>query len=677
MSDAPPPDTEPNNAWGPRPRRSGGEGKPETVRVTSPDLRQRAALEKSRGRLVVVAGVFLMLFLAVALRLADATIIDPMKPAPQVVEQFKPVPPPPLSAPAPGRASIVDANGQILAVSLPVANLYADPRQMIDPHQVAAQLKTVLPDLDVPEIVRRLSSAKAFVYIAREVTPAQELAINNLGIPGLAFQMSQERRYPLGNTAAQILGGVDIDGNGVAGVEKYFNKRLNSDPTPLRLSIDVRVQAILRDEVDKAFKTFTPIGACGIVEDATNGEILGMVSIPDYNANDLATAPPAARFNRCVTGTYEPGSVFKLQTASMALDDGVIHMWDYFNTTHPIPIGRFQITDYEPQHRWMQLEDIMKLSSNIGASRIAILIGKDRQRAWLKKLGLMTKEPIQLPESAYPQVQSDAQWGKATVMTVSFGNGIAVTPLHIVNTAVAMVDGGILYKPTLLATDPGAPPPQGVRVMQQSTSDMMRRILRQIVLGGTGVNGNVPGYFVGAKTGTAQKVSVEGGYRRHTNYSSFLAAFPMDAPRYVVYVALDSPHPTKATYGFTTGGMVAAPAVARIIARIGPMLNVMPRFKDVAQINQELSLPDPYPAPPGVVPLGPNNPGEPDNLASNDVLISRQAGTQARKVVARVADGGHRGASARSAHWQASSVDRRLLRHDAMYRVPDAAHAAH
>lgn len=667
MSDAPPPDTTPNHPWGPRPRKGGGELGAETVRVTSPDLRRRAALEKSRGRLVVVAGVFLVLFFAIAARLTDATLVDPMLPAPRIVQQFKPQPPPPATQPPPGRASIIDANGQILAVSLPVASLYADPRQMIDPKSVAAELKKVLPDLNEQDVAQRLASSKAFVYIARRVTPAQELAINNLGIPGLSFEMSSDRRYPLGDTAAQVLGGVDIDDNGIAGVEKFFNKRLNDDSTPLRLSIDVRVQAILRDEVANAVSTFQAVGGCGIVEDATNGQILGMVSIPDYDANDLATAPPAARFNRCATGTYEPGSVFKLQTASMALDDNVIHLWDYFNTTHPLPIGRFHITDFEPQHRWMQLEDIMKLSSNIGASRIAILVGKDRQRDWLKKMGLMSREPIQLPEAAMPQLHPASSWGKATVMTVSFGNGIAETPLHIANTAVAMVDGGILYNPTLLASNPTDPPIQGTRVMQQSTSDTMRKIMRAIVTGGTAEFGEVPGYFVGAKTGTAQKISDTGGYRRHLNYASFIAAFPMYAPRYVVYIAIDSPHPTAATHGFTTGGWIAGPAVGHVIARIGPMLNVMPRFDNVASINQELSLPNPFPAPPGVVPYGPNNPGEPDDVAANppsprkrDVAQSAPRSTVRERPTA-------------------ATLAEKSLRHDAMYRVaaPADANAAH
>jgi cell division protein FtsI (penicillin-binding protein 3) len=656
VTDAPPPDTMPNHPWGPRPRNGGGGHYGETVRLTPPDLRQRAALEKSRTRLVAVAAVFLLLFFAVAARLAFATVIDPMLPAPRIVRQFTPQPPPPATAPQPGRASIVDANGEILAVSLPVASLYADPRQMIDTAQVAAALKKILPDIDEADIAHRLASSKAFVYIARRVSPAQEIAINNLGIPGLSFQVSSERRYPLGDTAAQILGGVDIDGNGIAGVEKYFNQRLNSDSTPLRLSIDVRVQAIVRDEVANAVKMFDAVGGCGIVEDATTGQILGMVSIPDYDANDLAQATDAERFNRCATGTYEPGSVFKLQTASMALDDNVIHLWDYFNTTHPIPIGRFHITDFEPQHIWMQLADIMRLSSNIGASRISILVGKDRQRAWLQKLGLMSREPIELPEAAMPQLQPASMWGKATLMTVSFGNGIAETPLHIANTAVAIVNGGTLYKPTLLATDPGDQPPQGTTVMQESTSETMRRIMRLIVTSGTGEFGDVPGYFVGAKTGTAQKVSEHGGYKKHTNYSSFVAAFPIYAPRYVVYVAIDSGHATAQTHGFTTGGWMAGPSVSHIIARIGPMLNVMPRFDNVAEINQEIALPRPYPAPPGVVPLGPNNPGEPDDVGAMD-----KPARPLKHGAPRVAE---------DTKWGVPAGTVKTLRHDAMYRVP-------
>jgi cell division protein FtsI (penicillin-binding protein 3) len=247
-------------------------------------------------------------------------------------------------------------------------------------------------------------------------------------------------------------------------------------------------------------------------------------------------------------------------------------------------------------------------------------------------------------------------------MTVSFGNGIAETPLHIANTAVAIVNGGVLYKPTLLAADPGDSPPAGERVMQESTSDTMRKIMRLIVTDGTGSFGEVPGYFVGAKTGTAQKVSVHGGYKKHTNYSSFVAAFPIYAPRYVVYVAIDSGHATAATHGFTTGGYMAAPAVAHTIARIGPMLNVVPRFDNVEAINQELAIPMPYPAPPGVIPLGPNNPGEPDDIADADRPEHRMAHRTAPRVAATGAWVAPRGA--------APAVVAASLRHDAMYRVP-------
>jgi cell division protein FtsI (penicillin-binding protein 3) len=386
------------------------------------------------------------------------------------------------------------------------------------------------------------------------------------------------------------------------------------------------VQAILRDEVAGAVQTYTALGGCGIVEDVTSGRILGMVSIPDYDANDLARATDGQTFNRCATGTYEPGSVFKLQTASMALDDNVIHLWDTFDTAHPISIGRFQITDDEPKHHWMQLPDVMRFSSNIGASRVSILVGKDRQRAWLQKMGLFSREPIELPEAALPQVQPASVWGKATIMTVSFGNGIAETPLHIANTAVAIVNGGTLYKPTLLAANPGDAPPAGITVMQRSTSDSMRKIMRYIVTSGTARFADVPGYFVGAKTGTAQKVSKHGQYEKHMNYSSLVAAFPINAPRYVVYIAIDSAHATAQTHGFTTAGWIAAPAVSHVIARIGPMLNVMPHFEKVDAILHELAIPMPYPAPPGIVPLGPNNPGQPAQVPTSNPPAGRGAG---------------------------------------------------
>lgn len=606
MSDRPPrpPDAPPPNA--PPARRTGaprlGDAVPrmETVRVTAPDLRRRAAMEKTRSRLVFTAAGFAVLFLAVVLKLADATIIDPLAPhRPEHKIALLTLKKDLNTAPPSGRAMITDRNGKILAISLPTVDLFADPRQVIDPAADAAKLKTVLPDIDEKLITRRLSeSTKRFVFIDRRITPAQQLAVNNLGIPGLDFQPGEERHYPMGRVAAHVLGGVDIDEHGIAGVEKWFDKRLSTDPTPLRLSLDVRVQAVVREELAAAMEQFKALGAAGIVMDANTGEVLALVSLPDYDTGDLGEATADQRFDRAVSGAYEPGSTFKLQTAAMALDGGIIHIWDKFDTVHPIHIGRFTITDFEPEHHDMAVPELIAVSSNIGASHIALDVGAERQRAWLKKLGFFKRSPIQLPESAPPIVQTAAQWKTATVMTVSFGNGIAVTPAQLIAGEAALINGGIWHPATLLAASPDAPP-QGERIEQPETSVLMRKLMRLVVTQGTGKNAEVPGYLIGAKTGTSQKVG-KGGYKLHANLSSMVAAFPMTSPRYILYAMLDTPHADKTTFGFTTGGWTVGPAMKRIISRIGPMLGVMPFTpQQLPALEAELYLPLAPPRPPG------------------------------------------------------------------------------
>ncbi|MGH7041189.1 MAG: peptidoglycan D,D-transpeptidase FtsI family protein, partial [Acetobacteraceae bacterium] len=573
----------------------------ETVRVTAPDLRRRALQQRTRNRLVATAGGFVVLFAALLVKLSLATVFAPLRPPParhrlaSLLDH-----PAELAAPLPvHRAMITDRDGQILAISLPSAALYADPRQIVDPAGVAAALQRVLPDLDQVLAARRLADRhRQFVYLDRDITPNEEEAINDLGIPGIDFLPTEIRRYPMGRVAAQVLGGVDVDGNGVAGVEKYFNKRLFTDPTPLRLSIDVQVQVVLRDELARAMNEFQAVGATGIVMKVDTGEVLAMVSLPDYDANAFASAPPDARFNRAASGTYEPGSTFKLQTAAMALNDDVIHIWDRFDTIHPIHIGRFTITDFEPAHSDYALPEIIAQSSNLGASHIALLVGRDRQRAFLRANGMFAAAPIQLPESAPPQVHSKRSWGEATVMTVSFGNGIAVTPIQLITGTASLIDGGVYHDPTLLALPDGAAPP-GRRVLRPEVSATMRKLMRIVVTEGTGKPARVPGFLVGAKTGTSQKVS-GGGYRRHTNLSSMIAAFPMTHPRYIIYAMLDSPHGNKSTYGFSTGGWVAGPVIRDTIARIGPMLGILPAAPEqLPGLQQALYLPLAPPIPPG------------------------------------------------------------------------------
>ncbi|MFT8719129.1 peptidoglycan D,D-transpeptidase FtsI family protein [Acetobacter sp.] len=605
-------------------------------------------------RLLGLATVFCGLFGVVALKATIATIISPMAPEarqirPQVPEIPKIDPKSTLTSalamPQVKRAMIVDRNNQALAVSLPVAQVYANPKELIDPADVAKKLKSVLPQLDEAETLRRLSLSKQFVYLARNITLQQELAVNNLGIPGIYFESGERRHYPLGQVAAQIMGGVDIDDHGIAGVERYFDKRLLTEKQPLKLSLDVRVQSVVREELATAKDTFDAIGACAIVMDVNTGEIIAMVSLPDYDANNFARAPADSRFNRAVTGMYEPGSTFKLQTAAMAIQLGVAHIWDRFSSI-PIHIGRFTIADMKTDHfaPWLTLPEVMAFSSNPAAAHIALDVGAQRQQDWLRHMGFFAPVPVELPEAGHPIVPAKRNWGISTVMTVGFGHGVAEPPLSIVRATAATVNGGILLKPTLVAREDSdttqlpaetsaspvitgsdeagataeeTAPPTGERVFSPENSALLRKILRLDVTQGTGKAGEVPGYFVGGKTGTAEKIGANGRYMKHTNISAFTSIFPMNAPRYAVYVMLDSPKGTTATHGWTTAAWNAAPAAARMISRIGPMLQVFPDTANQAKIDAAMAMPL-RPSPPrGVRPLGPgNDPGDPRTVAA-------------------------------------------------------------
>ncbi|KXV34622.1 cell division protein FtsI [Gluconobacter thailandicus] len=614
---------------------------------------RRLNLDQMHGRLLVAGMGFLAIYGAVALKATFATVLMPMEPekrqiAPQVPEIPKSDPRGEMAGdfvlPSVKRATITDRNGQALALSLPVAQVYANPMELIDPEEAAKKLKTVLPKLDEAETVRRLSLKKQFVYIARDISPVQEIAINNLGIPGIYFEAGERRHYPLGRTAAQIMGSVDIDDHGIAGVERFFDQRLNSDRTPLRLSLDVRVQAVAHDELAAAKDEFSAIGASAIVMDVRTGEILAMVSLPDYDANEFNHAPNDARFNRAVTGMYEPGSTFKLQTAAMGLQLGVVHIWDRFSTI-PIRVGRFTIRDMKTDHfaPWLSLPGVLAYSSNPAAAHIALDVGAQRQQEWLRNMGFFNRVPVELPEAGRPLVPASKNWGLSTVMTVGFGHGVAEPPLAIVRGTAATVNGGILLKPTLVARDQqdeaqtpdaklrpvaykpdetdngddiGAQTPVGTRVLSEKTSALLRKLLRLDVTVGSGKSAEVPGYYVGGKTGTAEKIGAHGGYLKHVNVSAFTSVFPMNNPHYAVYVMLDSPQGTAATHGWTTAAWNAAPTVKKIISRVGPILNQFPDTANKDAIEASLAIPMNPSVPTGYRALGPgNDPGDPRNQA--------------------------------------------------------------
>ncbi|GAC1347919.1 MAG: hypothetical protein NVSMB18_34480 [Acetobacteraceae bacterium] len=574
----------------------------QTVRVTAPDLVRRAVLEKTRVRLLFAAGGFSVLFLAVVVKLAAATILFPMQPrrVERVARLPEPTPaageaPTPAADPARDagprtRAMIADRNGEILAVSLPTAGLYANPKEMMDVDEAARRLKSVLPRLDLEVVRARLGSAKQFVYLARGISPREQLAVNNLGIPGVYFQATERRRYPQGRVAAHVIGNVDVDGKGVAGAERAFEQRLHDDATPLRLSIDVRVQGVVREELMRNMEEFHAIGACGIVMDVRTGEVIAMVSLPDFDANKPGTATQEERFNRALTGMYEPGSTFKLQTAALSRDCGAGHLGNSYDATSDIKVGRFTLQAFQGKHRPLSFPEVLVYSSNIGASHMAQAIGAERQRSWLQAMGMFTRVGIELPEQGQPIVQPASNWKEIATMTVGFGHGIAVSPLHVVRGTAAIANGGLVLHPTILAVDAKAGPRESTRIMQQSTSDTMRKLMRLVVTDGYGKPADVPGYFVGGKTGTAEKSSAH-GYKKHANISAFMSVFPMNAPKYAVYFMLDEPKGNASTGGFSTAGAVSAPGAGRVIARIGPMLGLMPETATAAATQASLAMP--------------------------------------------------------------------------------------
>jgi cell division protein FtsI (penicillin-binding protein 3) len=484
------------------------------------------------------------------------------------------------------RADILDRNGVLLATSLATGSLYANPKLVLDPAVAAARLVRVLPDLGEKDTAEKLASDRSFVWLRRNLTPREQYAVNRLGIPGLFFQREERRVYPHGPLASHVIGFTDIDTRGLAGVEQHFNERLKQSAQPLRLSLDIRVQHLVREELAAAVEEFHAIGGAAMVLDIRTGELLAMVSLPDFDSNAPAQSEPETRFNRNTLGVYEPGSTFKIFNTAMALDYGTTTMTGGYDATKPIHIARFTISDYKPKKRWLSVPEIFMHSSNIGSVRMAMDVGRDRQREFLDRLGFLKPPSIELPEVGGPLVPSP--WREINSMTIAFGHGISITPLQLVSGTAAVVNGGIMRPVTLIRRDEATPPP-GRRVISARTSEQMRRLMRLVVEKGTAKSSNVPGYVVGGKTGTAEKI-VNGRYKRDARISSFVGAFPMNAPRFVVYAMLDEPKGNKATHGYATAGWVVAPAVGRMITRLAALQGISPVDDAEPAIHEQMFI---------------------------------------------------------------------------------------
>lgn len=520
------------------------------------------AIETARNRLLVIGIVFLMAFVVVAGRLVDLSLF-----ADDATQRAAGA-----SADHQRRGDIVDRRGIMLASSLPIASLFADPQEVLDPEGTADGLLAVFPALSREQILAKLLRDGRFVWLCRNLSPEQQYAINRLGLPGLGFEQEYRRVYPQGTAAAHVLGFTDIDGNGLAGVERWFDQSLSRGDR-LRLSIDLRVQQFVREELTIAIEEFRGIGGGGLVLDVNSGEVLAMVSMPDFDPNRPAVADSDARFNRVAQGVFEMGSTFKLFTAAMALDSGTTSLQGGYDASRPIRVARFTIEDYKGQHRWLSLPEILVYSSNIGAAYMALDVGGGAQRKYLDGLGLLKASPVELPEVGAPL--TPGRWRDINVMTIGFGHGIAVSPLNLASGVATVVNGGI-HRPATLRFRGGTPAEERP-VLSLETSEQMRALMRLIVVRGTGKKADAAGLRVGGKTGTAEKLS-SGRYRGDSRLSSFVGAFPMDEPRYVVLAFVDEPKGNAKTHNYATGGWVAAPVVGRIIERIAPLLGVEPIY---------------------------------------------------------------------------------------------------
>ena len=540
---------------------------------------RKQAIEAGRNRLLVAGTVFVAGFLMIGVRLVDVALLqsgdEPNLARERASDRIRT-----------GRADIVDRNGVLLATSLVTASLYADPKIVPDARVAAKRLAAVLPHLNRTNILAKLKSTRRFVWLKRHLTPEQQYEVNRLGIPGFDFQREERRIYPLGRLAGHVLGHTDVDNRGLAGVERYFDEDLRARSAPLVLSVDVRVQNIVANELRRARHEYRAIAASAMVVDARNGEIIAMASLPDYDPNRSADISDAARFDRNTLGVYEMGSTLKIFTTAMALETRAVGMVGGYDATRPIRVSRYWIRDHGAKRRWLSVPEIFIYSSNIGSARMALAIGGRRQRAFMGRFGLLSRPAIQLAEIGAPIVP--ARWRDINTMTIGFGHGIAISPVQLVGGVVAVVNGGVFYPPTLLVGSRETPV-IGTRVVSAATSEKMRRLMRLAVQRGTGRRAAATGYMVGGKTGTAEKISA-GRYTRKALLSSFVGAFPIQAPRYVVFAMLDEPRGTARTRGYATGGMVAAPIVSNIVSRIGPVLGIPPVDENAHKLKRRMAV---------------------------------------------------------------------------------------
>ncbi len=540
------------------------------------------------GRMKLVVAGFAGLFVLVAGKAAYLTLADGGKGTKPAVVRKEHIP----------RPDIVDRNGILLAGDMPFASVFAEPYRMIDVDEAIEGLLSVAPQLDARKLRRQLANRKRkFVWIMRQVRPEMEEKILDLGIPGVRVMKEKRRVYPMGRMMAHVVGYSNIDSKGLTGIERFLDKAgalytaSLADPdgqgaAPAVLSIDVRVQHALRAELARAMKKFKALGAGGLVMDVRTGEILALVSLPDFNPNsrDRSEALDKSRLNRMTSGVYELGSVIKSVTFAMALEKGTATLEKKYDARFPLRVGRNVIHDFHAQRRWLSVPEVFTHSSNIGTARMALEVGLKEHKAFLEKVGLFERLRTELPESARPLLPR--HWSTIASVTASFGHGFAVQPLQGLAVIAGLVNGGVMIPPTFLKRDEKTARALGTRVISEATSRKMRYLFRLNAIKGTARRAAAPGWRVGGKTGTAEKV-INGKYNKDHRLTTFIGAFPMDAPKYALLVMLDDPRPIPETHGYATSGWNAVPVAGLVVARIAPLLGIAPRL-DTEEARAEL-----------------------------------------------------------------------------------------
>ncbi len=552
----------------------------------APPRENRIALKNSRGRFAIALLAFSFAFVLIGGRLATLGIL---KPADLGIAGLHDL------GTSIHRPDIVDRQGRLLATDIRAASLYVDPGRVIDMDELIEQVSIVLPKVDGKALRQKIEKGRRFVWVSREITPQQQAEIHELGIPGLAFADEHRRIYPAGNVASHVLGHVDIDNHGLAGMEKYIDRnpqlmlageQRDGERPQVKLSLDLGAQHALRDELGKAMKEFQAKAAAGLVMDVKSGEIVAMSSLPDYNPNRREQALDKDRYNRIMAGVFELGSVFKIFTTAAALDEGIVNLQGGYDATNPIRVGRFAISDYHPKRRWLSVPEIFIYSSNIGTAKMALDLGVERHKAFLSRIGFLGRISCELGDTAFPIVPAD--WKPINTMTISYGHGISITPLQMAAGASILLNGGYGVQPTLLLKSREDALAEAPKLLSGATSDIMRKLMRLNVEQGTARKADAEGYRVGGKTGTAEKVE-NGRYIKSALLTSFVGMFPADDPQYVVLTVIDEPQRMKHSHGFATAGWNAAPVTKRIIERIAPLLGIQPKF-DQAPIGDPNNL---------------------------------------------------------------------------------------